>query len=205
MENYQSFLDATPEKGVIIVEYYWQAHPSPINQADRKEPRSGSKTSMAFFKPMRASDECWCGSGRRFSRCHRRKDDWTYVTLDPGHSTYSPVVLLERTYSVPDGGQLRMTLEGASGLLPVEKSESLTEWCVPIEPATVHEMGQLVLGTIGLSQNQVHLQTNSDKRFTLLTEGVRTLLGDSLGEGSTIRAEPQQAIPAARRARKRSK
>lgn len=202
MDSFTSFLDAIPEKGVIVVEYYWQPR-SLESHAKKGKKASGTKTSMVYFRPMRASDRCWCGSGRAFSRCHRRKDDWTFVTLDPGSKTYSPVVLLERTFSVPTAPHLQQILESDGTLLPVEGTESLTEWCVPIEPEIVNDTGQLVLGTVGLSRERVHLGTNSEKRFAHLTERFQELLGASAEEEATIRAAPLQATPKVRLTRKR--
>ena len=100
LPQYESFLDATPEKGVIIVEYWWQP-PNRLNGGTRCSTDNlsvGAKTSMIFFKRVLASEKCWCGSGKAFGKCHRRDDDWSYVSLDPDRSTYSPVVLVERLF-----------------------------------------------------------------------------------------------------------
>ena len=205
MENFQSFLDATPDKGVIIVEYYWQSHVAESSAAKRKGRNSGANTSMVFFRRIRASDECWCGSKHRFARCHRRDDDWTYVTLDPDRGAYSPVVLLERSFSLTNSARLGMTLGAEKGLLPVEQSESLSAWGVPIEPPLVNEIGRLILGTIAVGQHQFHVETNSEKRFAFLLSRVEGLLGDSLGNGATFRAEPQKAFPHSAHLKRRKK
>jgi hypothetical protein len=195
VDNFQSFLDATPVKGVIIVEYFWQPPPSERSTKKRPARDAGSNTSLVFFKRILASDECWCGSKRRFARCHRRDDDWTYVTLDPDQGAYSPVVLLERTFGLADSTRVRKILEAEPGLLPVEHSDSLAAWGVPITPPLVNEVGPLILGTIGVSQNEVHLETNSEKRFGHLSARFESLFGDSVGNGATLRAEPQKAFP----------
>ena len=120
---------------------------------------------MVFFRRIRASDECWCGSKHRFARCHRRDDDWTYVTLDPDRGAYSPVVLLSVRSASRIRPRLGMTLGAEKGLLPVEQSESLSAWGVPIEPPLVNEIGRLILGTIAVGQHQFQVETNSEKTF----------------------------------------
>ena len=55
-----------PDKGVIIVEYYWQRKPlparAPIEMGTHAlNTRIGHKTSMVFFKQLRVGDRCWCG------------------------------------------------------------------------------------------------------------------------------------------------
>src|ERR687886_739738 len=100
-----SWVDATPAKGVIVVEYYWER---------------GTRNSYASFKRIRAADKCWCGSKRNFARCHRRDDDWSYVALDPDQRAYSPVVLIERKYSCPDEQQVRARLEVTDAVLRLD-------------------------------------------------------------------------------------
>jgi SEC-C motif-containing protein len=205
MDYFQSFLDATPEKGVIIVEYYWQPPTTNPCASKRRGRAGGANTSMVFFRRIRASDECWCGSKRRFSRCHRRDDDWTFVTLDPDQAAYSPVVLLERTLSQPDSARSRTILETERGLLPMEQTDFLAAWGVPIEPTIVNETGQLILGTIGISQREMHVETNSEKRFVHLMARYHDLLGAAAGNASTFRAEPQKAFPRPPSAKRRKR
>jgi SEC-C motif len=207
LPNFESFLDATPEKGVIIVEYYWQptptSHPAPAN---RNREKVGVKTSMVFFKRILASDKCWCGSKRQFARCHRRADDWSYVTFDPGQQAYSPVVLLDQTFTQFDYNQVRAALDGTSDLLPIEQAAQRAVWGLALEPRVVNEIGTLILGTVELSPRELHLATNSEKRFEHLGTRVEQVLGRALGGGEIRRAEPQKAFPppAARRKRKAS-
>jgi hypothetical protein len=204
MDYFQSFLDATPERGVITVEYYWQPRTG-ASPTQRSGMMAGASTSMVFFKRILTTAECWCGSKRRFSRCHRREDDWTYVTLDPDHAAYSPVVLLERRFGNSNPERLCKIFEREPGLLAIEHTDSLTAWGVPAEPPLLNESGQLILGTIGIGQNQVHLETNSEKRFAYLLARFQDLLGDEAGDGSTLRAEPQKSFvqPAPSKRRKR--
>src|SRR5512142_2771546 len=147
--TYESFLEATPDKGVIIVEYYWQP---PLTfktrraRSDKDRP-AGRKTSMVFFKRLRVSDSCWCGSKRQFGRCHRREDDWTFVTLDPGQHAFSPVVLLERTFTHSDYAGIRARLEADTSLLAIELNGDHGTWAIPASPAIENEIGTLILGT----------------------------------------------------------
>jgi SEC-C motif len=203
MDDFQSFLDATPSKGVIIVEYYWQRPGAAPSAANRRGRALGAYTSMAFFKRIRASDDCWCGSRRRFGRCHRREDDWTYVTLDPDQVSYSPVVLLERTFLKSNPASLHKVLGRDQHLLQIEHTDSLTAWGIPAEPQLSNEIGQLILGTIGVGQNQVHIETNSEKRFAHLMSRFHEILGVEEGEGATLRAEPQKAFVPLSHRRKR--
>jgi SEC-C motif len=194
VDDRQSFIDATPTKGVIIVEYYWQdGRKTPWPGGGHGKP-AGAHASMIYFRRIRAADECWCGSRRRFSRCHRREDDWTYVTLDPDQAAYSPVVLLERTSANVNLAYLCNVLRQEPGLLQIERSDSLEEWGVPAEPFMSNENGQLILGTIGISRNQVHIETNSERRFAHLLSRFEGLIGPADGEGSTWRSEPQKAF-----------
>lgn len=191
MEYSQSFLDASPSKGVIVVEYFWQPHSCP--QTAPQAP--GKRASMVSFRRILASEECWCGSRRRFARCHRRDDDWTFVTLDPGQGAHSPIVLLECTFARPNPTHIRELLNNEPGLLPFQQTDSLAEWGVPIEPTFENEFGRLILGTVGVSQDKVQIETNSEKRFAYLTDRFKGLLGGSAAIDSTIRVDPQHAFP----------
>lgn len=201
LPQYESFLDATPEKGVIIVEYWWQA-PSRMNGAARRSHAGvmvGAKTSMIFFKRVLASEKCWCGSGKLFGKCHRRDDDWTYVSLDPDRTTYSPVVLMERTFPKINFAHARQALANENRLLCIDYETERAEWAIPAHPPIVNEIGQLVIGRVELTHNGLRLETNSAKRLEHITGSVTQLLGD-LGKGDTRRAEPQQtfAMPGSR-------
>lgn len=192
--EYESFLDATPEKGVIIVEYWWQA-PNRLNTKKHRnaghEPH-GAKTSMVFFKRVLASDKCWCGSNKAFGKCHRRDDDWTYVSLDPDRRTYSPVVLLERLFPHVNFAHAHAQLQHDPRLLPLDASADHAEWALPAHPPIVNDIGQLVIGTIEISPRGLVLETNSDKRIEHMTGIITQLLGAGLGKSETRRAEPQK-------------
>ena len=166
----------------------------------------GAKTSMVFFKRILASDKCWCGSKRLFARCHRRADDWSYVTFDPGQQAYSPVVLLDQTFTIFDYDQVRAALNATPDLLLIEQTAKRAVWGLALEPRVVNEIGTLILGTVELSPHELHLATNSEKRFEHLTARVERVLGRGAGGGEIRRAEPQKAFPppAARRKRKPS-
>src|SRR5262245_3040238 len=122
LPQYESFLDATPEKGVILVEYWWQP-PNRLNGGTRRSDAGisiGAKTSMIFFKRILVADKCWCGSGRAFGKCHRRDDDWTYVTGDPDRRAYSPVILYESLFPKVNFAHARNILGGDRRLLCVD-------------------------------------------------------------------------------------
>ncbi len=159
----------------------------------------GSKTSLVFFKRIRTTDDCWCGSKRKFGKCHRRGDDWTYVTIDPDKDSYSPVVLLEHTFPLSNPSRLVQVLAGEPDLLSVEQTDTLSTWGVPIKPKVANEVGQLLLGTIGVNQDKLVLETNSEKRFNYLMNRAQNYC-ESVGGGETIRAEPQLAFPGAAKA-----
>lgn len=191
LPQYESFLDATPEKGVILVEYYWQA-PNRLNAAARRNPAGltiGTKTSMIFFKRVLASEKCWCGSGKAFGKCHRRNDDWTYVSLDPDRSTYSPVVLFERIFPKINFAHARQHFANDKRLLCIDYGTARAEWAVPAHPPIVNDIGQLVIGTFEVTPRGLRIETNSEKRLEHLTGSVSGMLGD-LGKSETRRAEP---------------
>ncbi len=198
LPQYESFLDATPEKGVIIVEFWWQA-PNRLQRGTRHVAGMsiGTKTSMIFFKRVLASEKCWCGSGRAFGKCHRRDDDWTYVSLDPDRHTYSPVILLERVFPHINFAHAREHLRNDKRLLCIDYQTERAEWAIPAHPPIVNEIGQLVLGTIEITPHGLRIETNSEKRLEHLTGLVTQLLG-ALGKSETRRAEPQKtfAVPA---------
>lgn len=195
LPQYESFLDATPEKGVIIVEYWWQ----PPNRLNGGTPRNiagipvGTKTSMIFFKRVLASEKCWCGSGKNFSRCHRRDDDWTYVSLDPDRHTYSPVVLLERHFPKINFAHARQTLAHEKRLLCIDYDDERAEWALPAHPPIVNEIGQLVIGTFEITLHGLRVETNSEKRLEHMT-GIATQILGELGKHETRRAEPQKTF-----------
>lgn len=197
LPEYESFLDATPEKGVIIVEYWWQAP----NRLNTKKGRGtlhhaqGTKTSMVFFKRVLSADKCWCGSGKAFGKCHRRDDDWTYVSLDPDRRTYSPVVLLERVFPQVNVAHVRSQLKRDHRLLPMEEAHDHTEWALPAHPPIVNDIGQLVIGTIEVSSRGLRLETNSEKRIEHMTGIATQMLGAVLGKNETRRSEPQKTFP----------
>ncbi len=216
LPQYESFLDATPEKGVILVEYYWQPPtrlnptrrgnlfptPSPRRRGgdgssspiQRGELAVGTKTSMVFFKRILAADKCWCGSGRAFSKCHRRADDWTYVALDPDRRFYSPVVLLERTFPNIHFAHACQQLANDKRLLCVDYSAERAEWALPAHPPIVNEIGQLVIGSVELTPRGLRIETNSEKRLEHITGAISQILGTNLGQGTTRRAEPQKTF-----------
>lgn len=195
--DFQAFLDATPEKGVIVVEYWWQA-PNRLN-APRAHTSDdlpvGVKTSMVFFKRVLASDKCWCGSGRPFSKCHRRNDDWTYVALDPDRRAYSPVVLLERTMNEGNPAHLRQLLSKDKRWLCTEWETERAAWALPAHPPIVNDIGQLVIGTLEIGDKHIRIETNSEKRLQLLTAHVEQLLGHPIGRSETRRTDPQKSFP----------
>jgi hypothetical protein len=196
LPQYESFLDATPEKGVIIVEYWWQA-PNRLNSGNRRTATAralGAKTSMIFFKRVLAADKCWCGSGKAFGKCHRRDDDWTYVSLDPDRQTYSPVVLLERTFPKINFAHARQQLKTDKRLLAINESDEHTAWALPAHPPIVNEIGQLVIGTIEVTPRGLRIETNSEKRLEHMTGILTQMLGSGLGQNETRRAEPQKAF-----------
>jgi hypothetical protein len=199
--QYESFLDATPEKGVIIVEYWWQP-PGRLSASKRSAPQGmviGTRTSMIFFKRVLAADKCWCGSGRPFSRCHRREDDWSYVSLDPDRRTYSAVVLLERTFPKVNFAHARPHFTADKRLLCTDYDTHRAEWAVPAHPPIVNDIGQLVIGSVELTHHGLRIETNSEKRLDHLTGVISQMLGDP-GKSETKRAEPQKtfAVPGRR-------
>ncbi len=199
--NFESFLEATPDKGVIIVEYYWQPPLNPARKRGRAE--SGRKTSMIFFKRLRAADPCWCGSKRPFSRCHRREDDWSFVTLDSDQHGFSPVVLLERTFTHSDLTGIRARLEADENLLPIESNGDHATWAIPYKPLIQNDIGKLILGTVTLDKRELLLETNSEQRFDHLAGQLREWLADSIRVAHTRRSEPQKGFGQGAR-RKRS-
>jgi hypothetical protein len=196
LPQYESFLDATPEKGVIMVEYWWQT-PSRLNakkaRGAERETR-GAKTSMIFFKRVLSADKCWCGSAKTFGKCHRRDDDWTYVSLDPDRRTYSPVVLLERIFPHINIAHVRAQLERDQRLLPLDKTSDYAEWALPAHPPIVNDIGQLIIGTLDVSTRGLRIETNSEKRVEHMTGLVAQMLGAVLGKNETRRAEPQKTF-----------
>lgn len=201
LPQYESFLDATPEKGVIIVEYWWQP-PNRLNGGTRRSTPGisvGAKTSMIFFKRVLASDKCWCGSGKAFGKCHRRDDDWSYVSLDPDRSTYSPVVLVERIFSKVNYAHARQQFSADRRLLCIDYAADRAEWALPAHPPIVNDIGQLVIGSIEITPNGLRIETNSERRLEHITGTAGQLLGD-LGKSDTRRAEPQKtfAVPGRR-------
>ncbi|MGB8647685.1 MAG: SEC-C domain-containing protein [Anaerolineae bacterium] len=192
--NFESFLEATPDQGVIIVEYYWQPPLAPSRKRGRGDTANGRKTSMIFFKRLRATDPCWCGSKRHFGRCHRREDDWTFVTFDSDQQSYSPVILLERTFTHSDFAGIRESLEANESLLPIESNGDHATWAIPYQPLIENEIGKLILGTVTLDKRELLLETNSEHRFDHLTGMLREWLGDSIRAAHTRRAEPQKAF-----------
>jgi len=202
LPEYESFLDATPEKGVIIVEYWWQA-PNRLHAPKKRgavPAPHGTKTSMVFFKRILAGDKCWCGSAKTFGKCHRRSDDWTYVSLDPDRRAYSPVILVERIFPQINAAHVRAQLKRDRRLLPIEDAPDRAEWALPAHPPMVNDIGQLVIGTIKIAAHGLYLETNSEKRLEHMTGLVTQLLGAGLGASETRRAEPQKhfAAPGAR-------
>ncbi len=195
LPQYESFLDATPEKGVITVEYWWQA-PNRLNAGHTRAaaPTIGAKTSMVFFRRILAADKCWCGSGKAFSRCHRRFDDWTYVALDPDRRQYSPVVLLERTWHTINFAHARTQLAADKRLLCIDYRAERAEWALPAHPLVVNDIGQLVIGSIEITPHGVRIETNSEKRLEHITGVVNQLLGTTLDRGETRRTDPQKTI-----------
>lgn len=195
LPQYESFLDATPEKGVIIVEYWWQAA-NRLNSSARRGNAHvdlGTKSSMIFFKRVLAADKCWCGSGKPFSKCHRRDDDWTYVSLDPDRRTYSPVVLFERSYAKLNFGYALQHFSGDKRLLCVDYSDERAEWALPAHPPIVNELGQLVIGSLEITARGLRLETNSERRLEHITAFVNEML-NGLGKAETRRAEPQKTF-----------
>ncbi len=194
--QYESFLDATPEKGVIIVEYWWQS-PNRLNtkkNRDAAQHMLGAKTSMVFFKRVLSADKCWCGSNKAFGKCHRRDDDWTYVSLDPDRRTYSPVVLLERVFPHINLAHVLPQLQRDLRLLPIEEHPDRAEWALPAHPPIVNDIGQLVIGTIEVSPQGLRLETNSEKRIEHMTGVLTQMLGAVLGKSETRRSVPQKAF-----------
>lgn len=201
LPHYESFLDATPEKGVIIVEYWWQT-PNRLNAGARHTSGAhvlGAKTSMIFFKRVLAADKCWCGSGKAFGKCHRRDDDWTYVSLDPDRQTYSAVVLLERIFPHVNFAHARQQLRNDKRLLALDDSAERAEWALPAHPPIVNDIGQLVIGTIEVIAHGLRIETNSEKRLEHMTGIVAQMLGANLGPHETRRADPQKAFSVPRR------
>lgn len=199
--QYESFLDATPEKGVIIVEYWWQP-PNRLNGGARRSAPGmsvGAKTSMIFFKRVLASEKCWCGSGKAFGKCHRRADDWTYVSLDPDRATYSPVVLIERVFPQVNYVHARRQFAADRRLLCIDYASERAEWALPAHPPIVNDIGQLVIGALEITARGLRIETNSERRLEHITGSASQLLGD-LGKSETRRAEPQKtfAVPGRR-------
>ncbi len=195
LPQYESFLDAVPEKGVILVEYWWQA-PNRLNGGFRHSSANltvGAKTSMVFFKRVLASEKCWCGSNKPFGKCHRRADDWTYVSLDPDRHSYSAVVLLERIFPKINFAHARAALAHDKRLLCIDYSSERAEWALPAHPPIVNEIGQLVIGSIEITPRGLRIETNGEKRLEHMTGIVTQMLGD-LGRGETRRAEPQKSF-----------
>lgn len=196
LPQFEAFLDATPEKGVIVVESWWQP-PSRLHAARRRSTASfpvGAKTSMAFFKRILVADKCWCGSGRAFGRCHRRADDWTFVTLDPDRRAYSPVVLVERSFLKVNPLHARRLFAADKRWLCVAWEDTHAAWALPAHPPIVNEIGQLVIGTVQVTERLIVLETNSEKRLEHLTRQLGQLLGTDLGDGETRRADPQNIV-----------
>lgn len=154
---------------------------------------------MIFFKRVLASEKCWCGSGKAFGKCHRRDDDWSYVSLDPDRHSYSPVVLLERRFPKINFAHARHHFASDKRLLCIDYYADRAEWAIPAHPPIVNEIGQLVIGSVELTHHGLRIETNSEKRLDHLTGTVSQLLGD-LGKGETRRAEPQKtfAVPGRR-------
>lgn len=194
---FESFLDATPEKGVIAVEYYWQSPSQRQDSRFKKSERAkrvADKTSMIFFRRILASDKCWCGSGRAFSRCHRRDDDWTYVTLDPDQRAYSLVVLLEHTFPHAQLAKISRKLITEKPYLHMGYNDEKVAWAFPASPRIENEIGQLVIGTLDITPRGLRLETNSEPRLDHILHELHALFGSTLGKGSTRRSDPQKTF-----------
>jgi hypothetical protein len=196
--QFETFLDAAPEKGVIVVEYWWQP-PSRLNSGGRHRtasPAVGARASMVYFKRLLVGDKCWCGSRRAFGKCHRRADDWTYVSLDPDQAAYSPVVLLERSFGQVDAHATRRELAAHPELLWIEIESDRAQCVLSAQPPIVSEFGHLVIGSIEIRAHGMRIETNSDRRLDYLTRAMTELLGADMGPGETRRADPQKTFPA---------
>ncbi len=196
LPNLQSWVEAAPEKGVIVVEYYWQPPPGQTLAPDR----SGSKTSFVYFKRMLVADKCWCGSNRQFGRCHRRSADWSYVTPDPDLRAWSPVVLIHQAFHLRDDPPAVFITEERSDLLPIQMRPGRRVWAIPLRPRSENEIGIPVLGTFEIGDRELHVETNSEKRLEEIKQLLKELFGDGIEEGTVRRSEPQEAfLPPARR------
>ena len=194
---FESFLDATPEKGVIAVEYYWQPphdRPHSTVKKDTRSHRVADKTSMIFFRRILASDKCWCGNGRAFSRCHRRVEDWTYVTLNPDQHAYSPVVLLEHTFHHAQLAQISRNLITEKPYLHMGYDDERVAWALPAHPQVENDIGQLIIGTLEITPRGLRLETNSELRLEHILRELQTRFGNTLGKGDTRRSEPQKTF-----------
>ena len=195
--NFEAAGDALPENGVIVVEHYWH----PRLRATPQQP--AENTSMAFFRRLRVADKCWCGSGKKFGKCHRRADDWTFVALDPDQRASSPIVLYERQYPVADFEKTRAALMQGEGFAVVLDAPQQATWSVLAVPIIENEIGRLSLGTVELDGQHLHFEANSEKRFEWLNAQIERLLGDLIGAGITHKADPQQQFHRALKGRER--
>jgi hypothetical protein len=200
-------MQVVPARGVIIVEYYWQRPIRPLANVDGlPESGLGHKSSCVFFKPWKISGRCWCGSAQTFGKCHRRKDDWTYITYNPDLAAHSAVTLLDWSAEFYDLAQGQAILKADKRLLPLEHRAERSSWALPFEPAVSNGAGELILGAITVTPGQIHIETNSEPRLAYIHSHLQNILNDSIPEGRIRRVEPQTAFPSpSRREPKRSK
>lgn len=196
LPTYDPSMIVMPGRGVIIVEYYWQG---PLKSAPASiistRGHAGHKASCVFYAPWKVSGPCWCGGSRTFGKCHRRSDDWTYISYNPDLSAHSPVTLLDWTADCTDTSFAQARLASDPRLLPIEQLAGRSAWALAFDPPVSNGGGELILGTITCTTGQLHIETNSDARLEYIKAHLYALINGSIGSGQVRRVEPQKAFP----------
>lgn len=183
-----------PNGGVFVCTTYWRPQPE---APDPEHP--GEKASVLSYLPVKAKEDCPCGSGHLFETCCQPLPYWQPLCPNPGMQGYSLFASQSATFSKIARDQVSAFLQEDIRLYCVQDTRQRAFWVYWGDPALdALPFGTLCFGDFELTKNTLVVSTLSDIRMNTLLDLIHPLnLGTPLFHRDPL---PTPEKPARKRA-----
>jgi len=160
-----------PSGGVLVCTTYWR----PQSGAQNPE-QPGEKASVLSYLPMKAKEQCPCGSGNVFEACCQPLPYWKPLCPNPGMQGYSVFSPQSATFPKISRNRVYPFLQEDIQLYCVEDTPQRAFWVYWGDPALdAPPFGTLCFGDFELTKHALVVSVLSDIRMNTLLDLIRPL------------------------------
>lgn len=155
-----------PDGGFLCMTSHWRPDPD----ADDPE-RPGQKLTMNSYIPLHPSEDCLCGSGKRYGKCCQPKRLWHPVCPNPDGEKYRLIQPQTAKFHSINGEKIREHLMANPRLRCTDTSQDSAFWILHGHPPIEDQYGFLCFGDFELKHNRTLLvSAMSDLRMEILLD-----------------------------------